>query len=128
MEKIAADPQLYQEEKKRCADQVIEIINRYHPGFRERVEVVDVSTPLTRERYTGNWMGAMQARKPKSNMIQALMQGSPNYAVKGIEGLYAAGQWVEAWGGITTAAQSGRKAIRAVCKKDGLPFRASKPL
>jgi hypothetical protein len=68
-----------------------------------------------------------QARKPKSNMIMALMQGSPRYAVKGVEGMYAAGQWVEAWGGITTAAQSGRKAIQAMCRLDGVDFCASKP-
>jgi phytoene dehydrogenase-like protein len=124
---IEADQLLYQEEKKRCAENVIAVIDHYHPGFRERVEVIDVSTPLTRERYTGNWMGAMQARKPSSNMIAALMQGSPRYAVKGIVGLYAAGQWAEAWGGITTAAQSGRKAIQAICKRDGIPFTTSKP-
>ena len=103
------------------------MIQRYHPGLRDRVEVIDVSTPLTRERYTGNWMGAMQARKPNANMIQALMQGSPRYAVNGVAGLYVAGQWAEAWGGITTAAQSGRKAIQAVCKNDGIPFHTSKP-
>ena len=124
---IAADPQRYQEEKQRCADQVIAVIEKYHSGFREGVEVVDVSTPLTRERYTGNWMGAMQARKPKSNMIAALMQGSPRYAVKAVDGLYVAGQWAEAWGGITTAAQSGRKAIQAICKRDGVIFNTNKP-
>ncbi len=126
--KIAADSPQYQAEKKRCADQVIAVINGYYPGFSEKVEVVDVATPLTRERYTGNWMGAMQARKPTANMIKALMQGSPQYAVKGVKGLYVAGQWAEAWGGITTAAQSGRKAIQAICKEDDVPFQTSKPI
>jgi len=122
---VAADPARYEEEKKRCAQQVIEIIGRYHPGFEQRVEVMDVSTPLTRERYTGNWMGAMQARKPDSNMIKALMQASPRYAYPGIKGLYQTGQWVEAWGGITTAVQSGRKAVQTLCKDDGKRFVAS---
>jgi phytoene dehydrogenase-like protein len=125
---IETDQFAYKAEKKLCADRVIEAIDQYHPGFRDRIEVIDVSTPLTRERYTGNWMGAMQARKPRSNMIKALMQGSPRYAVKGVEGLYFAGQWAESWGGVTTAAQSGRKAIQAICKKDGIPFNTSKPL
>jgi hypothetical protein len=48
------------------------------------------------------------------------------YSYKGIEGLYMAGQWVEAWGGITTAAQSGRKAIQAMCKQDGRVFKTTK--
>jgi len=101
-------------------------MERFHPGFAQRVEVVDVSTPLTREQYTGNWRGAMQARKPSANMVTALLQGSPRYAVSGYQGLYQAGQWVEAWGGITTAAQSGRKAIQAMCQQDGIEFRSVK--
>jgi len=119
---IVSDPIRYKEEKKRCADLVIDIIERYNLGFKEKVEVVDVSTPLTRERYTGNWMGAMQARKPNANMIKALIQGRPQYAYKGVDGLYMAGQWVEAWGGITTAVQSGRKAMQLMCKNDGKKF------
>lgn len=123
---IAPDLVRYKEEKERCAEAVIEIIGQYHPGFKDRVEVVDVSTPLTRERYTGNWMGTMQARKPNSSIIRSLMQGGPKYADKDIKGLYMAGQWVEAWGGITTAAQSGRKAIQAMCKNDEKQFNAIK--
>jgi hypothetical protein len=45
-------------------------------------------------------------------MIAALMQRSTRYAVKGIEGLYIAGQWAEAWGGITTARNPGRRPFR----------------
>ena len=40
----------------------------------------------------------------------------------GLSGFYSAGQWVESWGGIPTAAQSGRNAVRALCKKDGVRF------
>ena len=119
---VATDPARYQAEKERCANRVIEVIERYHPGFRDRIEVIDVSTPLTRERYTGNWMGAMQARKPDAHMIRTLLQGAPRYADREVKGLYMAGQWVEAWGGITTAARSGRKAIQAMCKNDGKRF------
>ncbi len=37
-----------------------------------------------------------------------------------------AGQWVEAEGGNTTAVQSSRKAIQAMCKKDGKLFHSPK--
>lgn len=67
----------------------------------------------------------MQARK-KANMIKALLQGGPQFAFKGMKGLYMAAQWVEPWGGITTAAQSGRKAIQAMCKNDGKQFSTTK--
>ena len=104
---------------------VITILERHYPVIEDRIAVIDVATPLTRERYTGNWMGAMQARKPNSNMIKALLQGNLQYAFKGIAGFYMAGQWVEAWDGITTAAQSGRKAVQAICRQDGKQFFAS---
>jgi len=29
----------------------------HYPGIRNKVEMVDVATPLTYERYTGNWKG-----------------------------------------------------------------------
>lgn len=119
---MAADSKQYQTEKERCAHAVMAVIEGYYPGFSDKVEVIDVSTPLTRQRYTGNWMGAMQARKPNANILKALMQGKQHYAYKGIEGFYMAGQWVEPWGGITTAAQSGRKVIQTLCKRDGKKF------
>ena len=78
--------------------------------------------PTTRERYTGNWMGAMQARRPDAGIVKSLLQGGPRYDHPGLAGFYLAGQWVESWGGITTAAQSGRNAVRALCKKDGARF------
>jgi phytoene dehydrogenase-like protein len=123
---IAENSDRYREEKERCADVVLDALEQGHSDIRSRVEVIDVSTPLTRERYTGNWMGAMQARKPNSNMIESLLQKNPAYAVEGVDGFYLTGQWVEAWGGITTAAQSGRKVIQAMCKRDGKKFSASK--
>jgi phytoene dehydrogenase-like protein len=123
---ISKDPNRYTEEKKKTADAVIQAIESHHPGFTRKVEVVDVSTPLTRERYTGNWMGAMQAFKPDSNLMSALF-GSPQYAHPSVENYYMAGQWVEAWGGITTAAQSARKAVARICKDTGRRFQTRIP-
>jgi phytoene dehydrogenase-like protein len=42
----------------------------------------------------------------------------------GLEGFYMAGQWAEASIGIPTAAVSGRRAVKTMCKKDGRKFRA----
>jgi len=40
-------------QERRGAHVVIETIDRHRSGFAEAVEVVDVSAPLTRERYAG---------------------------------------------------------------------------
>ena len=119
---LAADRPAYEAEKRRCADLVIATVEQHRPGLAAAVEVVDVSTPLTRERYTGNWMGAMQARRPDASMIRSLLRAGPRHDHPGLAGFFMAGQWVESWGGITTAAQSGRNAVRALCRKDGARF------
>ena len=94
----AADRPACEAEKRRCADLVIAAAERHRPGLAAAVEVVDISTPLTRERYTGNWMGALQARRPDASMIRSLLQGGPRYDHPGLAGFFMAGQWVESWG------------------------------
>lgn len=108
---LAGDRGRYESEKRRCAETVVAAISRTVPGFPETVEVVDVSTPLTREAYTGNRWGCMQGPRPDRRMIAALLRGRPRYAHPRLAGFYRAGQWAEPWGGITTAALSGRSAV-----------------
>jgi phytoene dehydrogenase-like protein len=120
---LAADRRAYEAEKERCAEVVSDALERERPGFRAALEITDVSTPLTRERFTGNRHGAMQAMRPDPRIAAALLRGSPRYRCGGISGMYQAGQWVEPWGGITTAALSGRNAVRALCRDDGVAFR-----
>jgi len=45
----------YENEKKRIADFTISQLDKRLPGFASQVEVVDVPTPATYVRYTGNW-------------------------------------------------------------------------
>jgi phytoene dehydrogenase-like protein len=121
-EPLASDRPAYEAAKQACANLVIATLDDHLPGTAAAVEVADVSTPLTRERYTGNWMGAMQARRPDSSLVGALLHRGPRYDYPSLDGFFMAGQWVESWGGITTAAQSGRNAVRALCRKDGARF------
>ena len=73
----------------------------------------DVATPVTWERYTGNWQGSMEGwlmtRKtfPPFRMSKTL---------PGLKSFYMAGQWVEPGGGVPTAAMSGRNVIQIICK------------
>ena len=118
---LAADGDAYRDEKQACADVVIAALERELPGAADAVEVVDVSTPLTRERYTGNWMGAMQARRPDSSLVGALLQRGPRYDHPALDGFWMAGQWVEAWAasrrprsrGGTRCARSAARTARA---------------
>ena len=52
------DPARYQAEKHRIAEAVIAILERSEVDIRRAIEVIDVSTPATVIRFTGNWKEA----------------------------------------------------------------------
>ena len=54
------DPVQYHAEKHRVAEAVIAILERSVADIRPAIEVIDVSTPATVIRYTGNWKGSME--------------------------------------------------------------------
>lgn len=56
-EKLAEDRPRYEAEKGRIAELTIGELEKRYPGIRQQVEVVDVATPMTYVRYTGNWQG-----------------------------------------------------------------------
>jgi phytoene dehydrogenase-like protein len=124
--KLAEDPEHYDAEKKQAALAVISTIDQYIPGFEKDVEVVDVATPLTTERYTGNWQGSFEGwRLTTKNMSKVFTGGLPHNLL-GLKNFYMVGQWVEPGGGLPTAGISGRNMIKRFCKEDGKPFTTSR--
>jgi len=47
----------YKQEKQRVAEQVIGLLGKHFPGIKEQVEVVDVATLMTWERFMGGTQG-----------------------------------------------------------------------
>ena len=92
----ASDPDRYAAEKKRLADAVIAVLESRFPAARGKTEVVDVATPATVVRYTGNWKGSMEGWlvTPKTG-IKALPDTLP-----GLKNFVMAGQWVNPGGGL----------------------------
>ena len=83
------------------------------------VEVVDVATPRTTERYTGNWRG-LQAYA--SSWREGLLGGGISKTLPGLENFHMVGQWAGATIGISTVAVMGRNLVKAICKRDGKRF------
>ena len=117
------EPERYDAEKKEIAIKVIDQLDKRFPGFGEQVEVADVATPMTFERYTGNWQGSMEGWLPTTQTMGKGMDKT----LPGLEGFYMVGQWVEPGGGLPPAATSGRGVIQRICKRDGRPFVALIP-
>lgn len=119
---LSADRARYDEEKARVAETVIDVLEARFRGLRQQVDVVYVSTPLTIERFTGNYHGLQAWRVPGGGM-GAMLRGFTR-TLPGLANFHMAGQWAEAMIGISTAAISGRNAVRSICKRDGRRFRA----
>lgn len=113
------DVQRYQLEKQRVADTVIRVLERRLPGIGADIETIDVSTPASVIRYTGNWKGSMEGWV----MTPAIGLGSLPQALPGLERFMMAGQWVQPGGGLPTGLMTARAAVQAICHRDHVPFR-----
>jgi phytoene dehydrogenase-like protein len=113
----------YAAEKKRIADATIAELDKRWPGFASQVEVVDVPTPATYHRYTGNWQGS-----PDGWYITAHnMRRSPLRALPGLANLQVVGQWTAPFTGTVIASLSGRQAIQLLCRQDKRRFVTTVP-
>ena len=116
---LARDPAAYDAEKKRIAEATIAELDRRWPGFASRVEVVDVPTPATYVRYTGNWQGSPDGWyiTPENMGKRTMLRTLP-----GLPGLYMVGQWTAPFTGTVIAAMSGRQLIQLLCRENKIPF------
>jgi len=112
----------YEAEKKRIADYTIARLEKRWPGFTAQVEVVDVPTPATYHRFTGNWQGSPDGWYITSENWR---DNQPVRNLPGLQGLYMVGQWTAPFTGTIIAAISGRQMIQLLCKNEGKKFTVS---
>jgi len=107
------DRDKYEEEKKRVAGFFIEQLDRELGGIKENLEMVDVSTPATVIRYTGNWKGSFEGwMVTKETGFDSMPKDLP-----GLADFYMAGQWVEPGGGVPAVFFSGRNLVQLICAR-----------
>lgn len=123
---LSADQAAYDEKKDQVARGVVAALEERFPGIGADVEMVDVATPLTFERYTGNWQGSFEGwmitPENAGTVMKPLSQKLP-----GLESFYLCGQWVEPGGGLPTGVMSARRLLQSICKEDGRKFSADTP-
>jgi phytoene dehydrogenase-like protein len=124
-ERLKADPAAYAAEKKRTADECVKALELRMPGIGAEVEMVDVATPLTYERYTGNWKGVYMTWQ-LTGEFQRRHRFVPK-TVPGLDGLYLASMWTVPPGGLPGAAIAGRQVVQLLCARDRRRFVASVP-
>ena len=116
---LSVEPELYETEKKRIALEVIQRLDQRFPGLAPIVEMADIATPMTFERYTGNWQASFEGFLPTPKNIRVAIPKT----LPGLQGFYMVGQWVQAGGGLPSGVSTAREVVQLMCKKDNLPFK-----
>ncbi len=118
---LAQDRAAYDAKKDEAAHTIVTLLDQRFPGISEQVEMVDVATPLTFERYTGNWRGSFEGWLITPQNASTVMKPM-RQTVPGLAAFYMCGQWVEPGGGLPTGVMSGRRLVQALCKEDRKTF------
>ncbi len=109
----------YDNEKKRIAEETANALEKRWPGFKSKIEMIDVPTPMTYVRYTDNWQGSPDGWYiTTENAMDMRMRRT----LPGLDNLYMVGQWTAPFTGTVMAALSGRQLIQILCKKDRRKF------
>jgi len=96
-------PEDYYDTKARVADRVIGLAERVAPDIRKHIEVVEVATPVTNARYTGNVAGSIIGFNEtfSGTGLARMPSRGP------LDGLYFANAWVNIGGGYEPSIYSG---------------------
>jgi phytoene dehydrogenase-like protein len=123
-EKLDGDRSAYAAEKARIEADCRRALAQRFPGIEEKIEMVDVATPLTYRRYTSNWKGVYMTWNVTPE-FRRKYRFVPK-TVPGLENLYLASMWTNAPGGLPGAALAGREVVQILCARDRRRFVTSK--
>jgi phytoene dehydrogenase-like protein len=108
----------YAQEKEAIQKCCMELLEEKYPGISEHIQVVDLATPRTTNRFTGVWKGAFEGFQPLVGEIGSFLP----MELDGLKNFSMAGQWVTPGGGLPPSALSGRWAIQKIAKADKKKF------
>ena len=109
--KEAKEQGRYIEEKEKIAIVIKNAIATQIPEAEGKIEVCEIATPLTYERYCANWKGSWMTKIPKDMKIETYPP-----VIKGLEGVYFSGQRMSPPGGFPPALLTARMAVQHLCR------------
>ncbi len=116
------DRNAYRDLKEKIAKDIIEILSDCLVDIKMSVEMVDVATPATFNRYTNNLHGSIQGWANENIFaMKKVKKELPN-----LGNFYMIGHWVQPGGGVPTAFLSGRHVTQIICKRDKKKFQTEK--
>lgn len=119
---LHADRERYAAEKRRLRDDAVAAMIERYPEAEGRIEVTDVVTPVTYEKYCNAWRGAWMtwafADKAVPRYFPGVLPGLSNFIMAGI--------WTSPPGGLPGAGAAGRFAAHRLCAWEGREFRTGR--
>lgn len=104
----------YRALKRAYADILIDRVERaMAPDLRAHIEVLEIATPVTYQRYTGNREGSIMGAKPTNRNIKAKLA---HYRTP-VDNLLLAGHWAEYGGGLPVAMKSAANTSLMILKQ-----------
>ena len=116
--KQAKNDGTYKETKKRIGNELLSIAKTVYPDCADELELIDVITPCTYERYLNSRHGCFQAFIHTDKGAPMMHDGK----IKGLKNFYLCGQWLIQSGGLPPAVMSGRFTAQRICKADKKKF------
>lgn len=110
---LSKHPERYREEKDRILNQIVDRLESIFPGIRSQIETTDVATPVTWERYTGNWQGSYQGWKPTVDHFGIYLPRQ----LPGLDRFFMTGQWTFPGGGVPMCMMQARLLLQQICKQ-----------
>lgn len=113
------DRSKYREAKNSFFEKVYNILDKRLGGIKDKVEMTDIATPATFQRYTNNWKGSTQGWLPGKNLLAP----SPvKFKLPGLRNFYYSSHWSQPGGGLPIAIKTGRDVAKLICKQHKKKF------
>lgn len=105
----------YRDTKRVFGDALVKRVEEsLAPGLRQHIAHMDIATPVTYHRFTGNRGGAIMGFRPTASNIRSRVAG---YRTP-VRNLFVGGQWAELGGGVPNTVKAATNSSLLILKKE----------
>lgn len=108
------DKDIYRREKEKAAKEIERNIIRKYPELRDEIEILDIWTPVTYNRYLNAFKGAYMSFFITKGVKDIRLKES----IPGLSNVFVASQWLMTPGGLPCAVVEGKFAVQRLMKTE----------